>query len=77
MVNATYSPEAIKALKTIRTHLIKQIELKKTQIEKTKAHLKQYEDAGPELEQVVKDLIQVQKEIEGKKWALQELKEIV
>ena len=70
---ATYTGDAVLALRKIRTKLTAKIkDLEKENIE-LRSRLEQYEKCGPELSAIVAEFSKVQNETEVKKWALEEL----
>ena len=74
ILNATYTRESITALKKIRARLLEITEDTQNKISKVKTTLDQYYQCGPEFSELVKEYARLQKEIEGKNWALSELR---
>ena len=72
---STYKPEAVQALKKIRAYLDKTLATVCTEVERSKASLMQYEAVGEEFDAVVSEYARLKTEIEGKEWAIKELKE--
>lgn len=72
---STYQPDTIKALRAIRRYLKTNAEETSAAIDKTRSDLQQYEAVGEDFEAVVAEYAKVRADIEGKLWALQELKE--
>lgn len=72
---ATYKPDRVQALRRIRARLEEKREATRKELEATRAGLAGYAAAGEEMEAVVEEYSAVRAKIEGKKWALRELKE--
>ena len=68
-------PANTNALKRIRSHLLASLEAARGDLDRARSGLAQYEAAGPEFEEVVSEYAAVRADIEGKEWALKELKE--
>ena len=72
---STYKPATVQALNKIREHLKSKIAKCHKEIDLTKSSLTQYEAVGEQFEEVVEKYAKIKGEVEGKKWALKELKE--
>jgi len=73
VLNATYTKDSVAAIRKVAKRQEERIAITKLQIERLKDSLVQYKAAGPEFNQVVLEYARLQKEIEGKRWALNEL----
>lgn len=74
ILNATYTRESIAALRKIRNRLTEQMKEAQSELLNLKTTLEQYHQCGPEFSELVREYARLQKEIEGKKWALSELR---
>jgi len=74
ILNATYTRESVAALRKIRNRLTEQTKEVQSELLNLKATLEQYQQCGPEFSELVREYARLQKEIEGKKWALSELR---
>jgi len=70
---ATYTKDSVKALAQIKARLDEKIAAAKKELANFNTMLQQYQAAGPEFSQLVLEFSRIQNDIEGKKWALQEL----
>lgn len=70
----TYNRDATKALDKMRKELNDAIEETNKDIARVKGELERYQTVGPAFDTIVDDYVRIQKDIEGKEWALQELK---
>jgi hypothetical protein len=73
----TYKPERVEALKKIRAYLDKTLARVRSDVDQSKTSLVQYEAVGEDFEAVVTEYARLRAEIEGKQWAIKELKEEV
>ena len=71
---STYKPETVQALKKIRTYLDKNLARVRAEVDQSKTSLMQYEAVGEEFDAIVSEYAKIKAEIEGKKWAIKELK---
>ena len=71
---STYKPEAVQALKKIRAYLDKNLARVRAEVDQSKASLMQYEAVGEEFDAIVSEYAKLKAEIEGKEWAIKELK---
>jgi len=74
ILNATYTKDSVAALKKIRNRLTEQTKEAQSELLNLKTTLEQYHQCGPEFSDLVREYARLQKEIEGKKWALSELR---
>ncbi|TRY67723.1 hypothetical protein TCAL_07210 [Tigriopus californicus] len=74
ILTSTYKSGSLPALKKIRNHLSESISQTNAEIQRVTSSLAQYTSAGSEFEEVVIEYVKVLEEIQGKKWALAELK---
>jgi len=74
ILNATYTRDSVVALRKIRNKLSGQIKEVQSELLNLKSTLEQYNQCGPEFSELVREYARLQKEIEGKKWALSELR---
>jgi len=74
ILNATYTRESVAALRKIRSRLTDQTKEVQSELLNLKSTLEQYNQCGPEFSELVREYARLQKEIEGKKWALSELR---
>jgi len=74
ILNATYTRESVAALRKIRSRLSEQTKEVQSELLNLKSTLEQYNQCGPEFGDIVREYARLQKEIEGKKWALSELR---
>lgn len=70
---ATYTKDSVKALTKIKAGLDEKIGNAKRELANLNTMLMQYRAAGPEFNHLVVEFSRIQNDIEGKKWALQEL----
>jgi len=74
ILNATYTKDSVTALRKIRNRLTEQLKEAQSELLNLKTTLDQYHQCGPEFGDLVREYARLQKEIEGKKWALNELR---
>eukprot|EP00092_Neocalanus_flemingeri_P010630 GFUD01011452.1.p1 GENE.GFUD01011452.1~~GFUD01011452.1.p1 ORF type:complete len:359 (-),score=65.71 GFUD01011452.1:202-1278(-) len=74
ILNATYTRSSVAALRKIRNRLTEQMKEAQSELLNLKTTLEQYHQCGPEFSDLVREYARLQKEIEGKKWALSELR---
>ncbi len=74
VVGSTYKPERIKALRKISAHLEKTLRDVNELIAKSRTELAQFEAVDEDFSAVVREYTQLKADIEGKLWALKELK---
>ena len=74
ILSSTYKPEAVQALKKIRMYLDKNLARVRAEVDQSKASLMQYEAVGEEFDAIVGEYAKLKAEIEGKEWAIKELK---
>jgi len=70
ILNSTYTKESVAAMKKIGRKLEEKTAAVTEEIESLQTKLVQYKLAGPEFNTIVTEYARLQKEIEGKKWAL-------
>lgn len=73
IVNSTYTRDTIRAIRVVRDRVRDQIAASRAALIALEISLHQYRAAGPEFSDIVKEYARVQKEKEGKVWALKEL----
>jgi len=74
ILNATYTKDSVAALRKIRNRLKDQIKEAQSEFTKLKSTLEQYHQCGAEFSDIVSEYARLQKEIEGQRWALSNLK---
>jgi len=74
VLNATYTRESVVALRKIRNRLTEQSKESQSELLNLRSTLDQYHQCGPEFSDLVREYARLQKDIEGKKWALNELR---
>lgn len=70
---STYSKESVVALRLTRTRLTEKITKTRQLLSRLQSTVQQYQAAGPAFNELVVEYSRLQKDIEGKRWALQEL----
>jgi len=73
VLNATYTKDSVAALRKVRERLCLRLEEREQELFNLRSSLKQYQAAGPDFAPIVVEFARLQKEIEGKRWALAEL----
>merc|ERR1712226_178792 len=74
ILNATYTNDSVAAIRIIRSRLTKLLEESEEELVTLRSTLSQYQAAGPDFAPIVLEYARLQKEIEGKRWALNELR---
>jgi len=73
VLNATYTKDSVAALRKVREKLCSRLQEREQELSNLRSSLNQYQAAGPDFAPIVLEFARLQKEIEGKKWALSEL----
>jgi len=73
ILNATYTKDSVAAVRIIRSRLTRMLEDLEEELVTLRSTLSQYQAAGPDFSVIVMEYARLQKEIEGKRWALNEL----
>jgi len=71
--NATYTKDAVKALRKVKTDLTSRLDRTEKELEGLENTLEQYRMVGPEFTDIVQEYSNILKLVQDKKWALQEL----
>ena len=74
ILNATYTKDSVAALRKVKNRLMDQMANAQKELLDLSSTLEQYSKCGPEFCEIVKEYARLRKEIEGKKWALGELR---
>lgn len=73
ILNATYTKDTVAAIRKIRSRLTMRLSEATEELSSLRSTLAQYQAAGPDFGDIVLEYARLQKEIEGKRWAISEL----
>jgi len=73
ITNATYTKDAVKAIKVVKSEVSAKLERAQSELSALENTISQYREVGTEFSDIVIEYSNILKQIQDKKWALQEL----